>query len=755
MKHIFLYALVFVFLMPVSALGLEDKRYTIRFGEGDFTYETINGLVHITSQRSDAITWGDSLSPALPCVIVNVLIAPSEEFARIVYQTDETLVQENVAIAPNPAPTPSSRQDSSSNLRIGDYEQTAYPGACVQYTGTHLTDGYKYLSFVVSPFRYDVANKNLYLNKSITLEVYLNSDNGIAKDYSCGCGDNMRNAVKSQTINGNELDFIYGEQTATKSKTSVTPSYQYIIITNELLRPTFEKLAQWKTIKGVRAKVITVEECYDEYPDDPLQLAIKKVLASYYSNGMAYTLLAGDTFVVPAQMCALPFNTIDSNETPCDLYYACLDGDISWDFNGNGILGETGDNPDLAPEFIVTRASVASLTDAEYFVERIIGYESAPKLEGMSNSMLSCGNYINGYRLKNNVYISDAQWQGEYVYENSVLPNWNCTLFQLFDTYTSHPDSANYAANPEHFQTELEKGYTFVDEFSHAWTTAWGALEYSTVYTVDDASELVNCGNSIISTISCYSNAFDKNTNDTICMSEAFMRNPESGILAYFGSSREGWLSYSYYFDEKFYESLLLDNNKQFGRATAMAKSALLGATSQTNNGNHYRWLEMTLNAMGDPEMPVFTCTPQNFQNVAVTYQNGSLSVSAGLDSCRICVSSVSDYGDSYYEVVDNTNTGNFINITNDCYLCITKPGYIPYIARVGPSVYLQNESVVRDLYVFSDNSYAGSDVTTEKAQGPVIIEKGKVTNRSSNGVFIKNDFEVKLGAEIEIITNP
>ena len=71
------------------------------------------------------------------------------------------------------------------------------------------------------------------------------------------------------------------------------------------------------------------------------------------------------------------------------------------------------------------------------------------------------------------------------------------------------------------------------------------------------------------------------------------------------------------------------------------------------------------------------------------------------------------------------------------------------------PLIPLQNESVVRDLYVFSDNSYAGSDVTTEKAQGPVIIEKGKVTNRSSNGVFIKNDFEVKLGAEIEIITNP
>ena len=376
-------------------------------------------------------------------------------------------------------------------------------------------------------------------------------------------------------------------------------------------------------------------------------------------------------------------------------------------------------------------------------------------MEGWTNSMLSCGNYLQGYKLKNGIKISDAQWQGEYVFENGVLPYWNGSLFKLFDTYTDHPDGASYTANPEHFQTELEKGYTFVDEFSHAWTTVWGALEHSTVYTVDDASELVNCGNSIISTISCYSNAFDKNANDTISLSEAFMRNPNGGILGYYGSSREGWIYTSYYFDKEFYHCLLSGSEKQFGRAATYSKISLLGSAISSTNYNHYRWLEMTLNALGDPEMPVFTSTPQIFQNVVVAYQNGNLNVSTGLDSCRICVSSVADNGNNYYEVVDNVNTGNFINITNDSYLCITKPGFIPYIARVGPTVYLQNESIVRDLSVFSNNSYAGSDVTTEKAQGPVIIEKGKVTNRSSNGVFIKNDFEVKLGAEIEIITNP
>lgn len=191
-------------------------------------------------------------------------------------------------------------------------------------------------------------------------------------------------------------------------------------------------------------------------------------------------------------------------------------------------------------------------------------------------------------------------------------------------------------------------------------------------------------------------------------------------------------------------------DDKQFGRAATMSKMDLLGSISNS----YYRWLELTLNPLGDPEMPVITCTPQKFQNVTAHFQNGNLTVTTGVDSCRICISSVADFGDSYYQVVDSVNTGVFSGITNDSYLCITKYGYIPYIARVGTSVFLQNESMERDLPIFSDYTFVGRDVTNDKANGPVVIEGGKVTNRSNNEATIMNDFEVKLGAELEIITN-
>ena len=90
--------------------------------------------------------------------------------------------------------------------------------------------------------------------------------------------------------------------------------------------------------------------------------------------------------------------------------------------------------------------------------------------------------------------------------------------------------------------------------------------------------------------------------------------------------------------------------------------------------------------------------------------------------------------------------------LNNNCDIAIIKHNYVPYVARVGTTVYLQNETILKDLHIFSTNTYIGSDVTSTKDQGSVSIEKGKVTNKSQGAVTIKNNFEIKKGAELEII---
>ena len=749
--------LLFYLLVPMCLFAQKSRVFSINFSEKDFSFTKDGDLLNVVSTDGKAVIWGNTFDPALPCLGVNILISPTDEYAGFSCEEKETLVESNVIVNYIPEDLPSNIDQDVLRTGQTNYTKKSYPDKNVLFTGTHMMDGYKYLSFVVCPFRYNAEKKSLYLKQNFSL--HLNLKSTYSKGSSGSKGHNMRDIVKDMTINGNEIETLYPNLTKTATSTETT-IYKYIIVTNEALKPVFEKLAHWKTMKGVKSKVITVEDCYDAYPNFSPQLAIKTVLANYYyNNGMEYTLLAGDTDVVPAQICYLPHWTKDTYDTPADLYYSCLDSCFSWDSNGNNVYAELNDNIDLNPEFIITRCSVSTLSEAEIFVNRIIEYESFPKTDGWENNMLSCGNILYNTTIKDNIVISDSQYQGEYVYENAVQPYWNGLFFELFDTYSNHPDGANYDATGDHFQTELGKGYTFVDEFSHAWANKWGFLENWTLYKLDKASSLVNNGYSIITTISCYSNAFDKISTDfpdeteyyTTCLSESFMRNPNSGILAYFGSSREGWSTTSYYFDEKFYEYLLSSNDKQFGRAAMLAKNALIPQT-QPSYYNYYRWLIMALNPLGDPEMPIFIQTPQTFNNVSVSFSNGNLSVSAGVSGCTICVSSAADYGDSYYKLYNNVNGISLSDVYADCYLCITKQGYIPYIARVGNYVYLQNEDIVRNLSVFSTNTYVGSNVNGSLSQGPVTIHKGKVTNKSVGGITIQNDFEVKNGAELEIL---
>lgn len=157
------------------------------------------------------------------------------------------------------------------------------------------------------------------------------------------------------------------------------------------------------------------------------------------------------------------------------------------------------------------------------------------------------------------------------------------------------------------------------------------------------------------------------------------------------------------------------------------------------------------MNALCDPEMPVFISTPAVFGNVIITLNNGNLDVTTGEQDCRICISSYDDCGSSYYLVTDTTSnlTCNIGNAT--CSVCVTKNGYIPYYAIAGNNVYIQDETFNANTNVIADNIVSGSDVTASWPEGPVIIQSGKIRLQHTGNVIITKDFEVNKGAELEI----
>lgn len=111
---------------------------------------------------------------------------------------------------------------------------------------------------------------------------------------------------------------------------------------------------------------------------------------------------------------------------------------------------------------------------------------------------------------------------------------------------------------------------------------------------------------------------------------------------------------------------------------------------------------------------------------------------------------SAMDNGSSYYEVKQNVTSWTFTNISEPYLVSITKHNYIPYLTN--PNIYIQNELIYSDKYIYGNYFYAGNNVTTTIPQGPVIIKNGaNVTFDATYEVNLENGFEVELGGVFEI----
>ena len=93
------------------------------------------------------------------------------------------------------------------------------------------------------------------------------------------------------------------------------------------------------------------------------------------------------------------------------------------------------------------------------------------------------------------------------------------------------------------------------------------------------------------------------------------------------------------------------------------------------NERDAYRWLHFSLNALGDPETPIYTDIPLINTAATISTNNDILVVDAGVVDAKVCISSA-DSG-TFYEVTDEK-----LSIHQPGYglydVWITKQNYIP-----------------------------------------------------------------------------
>lgn len=614
--------MLFLSFMVVNAENVKTVKLSFSKQQFSFLKNSV-GATEIVSYDLDAGYDSDTSLPGLPLVAVNIGVPNGTVFCGVEETVEKQLLFDDIVVAANPVSVPTNYEGPLPKSVIPTYLKDLYPERKVQYVCTSKMDGYTILRFLVCPFEYDAKNKKLYLANSISFDIKLNANKIATYSDNAFVGNNMREVVLDQIINADEfvkhevspqnIEFLSAQSGSVKER--------YLILTSKYLAPYFKPLASWKTMKGVKTYIANVEDIIDANPDMDAPLAIKAYLERrYLFNNVKYVLLGGDDTVVPVRECYVEgADSVETYNMPTDLYYACFDGEFNWDHNGNGIYGEKEDSISMDPSIIVTRIPVRSSDDVDVFVKRTIAYERNPVVGEFSNTMLMAGNVL-GENIDGTTQ-SDSEGKGERLYERSIAPYWDGKKMRFYDTNTDFSGGADYDLTIDNLQYQLSQGYSFVDMITHGSPTAW-KVENNKLYTTAEANTLTNKGYSVIVTSACLTNAFDDNTDP--CLSESFVRNPNSGVVAYLGCSREGWNSFgspsigtSLAYSSTFYQKLFGKEpaNKNFGTIVAMAKNRYVVRSKSTRP---VRWVQFGLNPIGDPEMPIYTTKPKFFKRVCI-----------------------------------------------------------------------------------------------------------------------------------------
>lgn len=257
MKKI-IFLLPFLMLASLFSMGQNIKHVSLNFSMDYFkTQRDDAGNTYVLSDNLNYFLKSDTLLPALPYIGYNVLIGSTEKYDSHTISGSKSLFRNNVIMAQNPKAIPTNMKlATESKLPTASYSQRTYPNRYVEYVGMNECDGYRILTFHVCPFEYDATAKKLYLRTHIDLDINL-SYFPSASQTRTGNIEAVRNTIRQMVINPEDMD---EQQLATGNRSSniltKQTGYEYVIVTSNQFKSTFQQLADWKSSKGIRSRFL-------------------------------------------------------------------------------------------------------------------------------------------------------------------------------------------------------------------------------------------------------------------------------------------------------------------------------------------------------------------------------------------------------------------------------------------------------------------------------------------------------------------
>ena len=549
--------------------------------------------------------YGAPGEPILPFKLVKALIPQGKDVQSVGVTTSNRKVLEgifNVEYGKTPV-------HISSNITVVDKPNKViynsanpYPGILFSQMSEQCLRGYKILPLELHPVQYIPKTNELFYFETMTVTIRLKETGKISSLF--------RKSLQDRRLVLGVVDNSDGAETYTKAVTVmrqlslVDPlhSYDYVVITNNALKSSFQPLVDWKIQKGLNATIVLVEDIMNDpaYHCDGLfgdglgspkfndtQAHIRNFIKDAYQNwGTQYVLLGGDDEIIPSRGVYVYAGSYTDYNIPCDMYYGALDG--SWDNDNDTIFGEAveywsgsengtaGEEADFFAEAYVGRATVDTAEEATIFVSKTLAYEQAPNASYLKKALMI------GQKLDS---ITEGGNGKDLVTE--IIPQYTTTrLYDRDGTFSRTP-----------VINMMNSGVHIVNHDGHA--------NYGYVMGLfsSDVDSLVNTEYFIAYSLGCYSAAFDEATSGTSeAIAEHFITS-NGGAFAYIGNSRYGWYFPGWtegsgeLYDRSFF-SVLTSGTRNLGKALQLSKEQAPRID---------RWTYFDLNLLGDPETEIVT----------------------------------------------------------------------------------------------------------------------------------------------------
>lgn len=519
-------------------------------------------------------------------------------------------------------------------------------------------------------------------------------------------------------------------------------NYPYLIVTTPEMEHAVRRIAALKNQKGLRTKVVTMDEVinnsYTRYgylikkpngtyfvENSDNEGKLRQFLKLYYEFfGTKYVLLAGS---------GIPYGKARPYFAPCDMYFTDFQSDFHFEIS------------DRHPEIYVGRLLAKSPNQIINYTDKLFRYELNP-------------GHGNPSYLKRSIYTECLDMIGE-----SRKTRQNFSNF-FSDTTIIEVEGSGLPKGLDIINEINSTKYGFMSFHNHG--TPSGVALYgikninaqSTVYgnvvnwiwaidsvhvfdcSVENNENIGNALNlmnnkyypNILYTIACTTMPYDTISHyGSIPMNfgESFTTGKDYGGPAFLGNTREGLVKWASELEEIF-ALKIQEGYYKLGMAEALSKETY--TLNQVNTVH---------NLLGDPEFEIWTDIPQQFSGITVTCCDSTIVIS-GINANSVIVS-VCNVNNQIVTKIVSEDSVTINHISPNSSIMLHKHNYIPYIAPMN----LQNVTLNNSQYVIASDVTMGSSVG-----GDVTVQNGTEYEIEASGTVTLNDgFKVEKGATFAV----